>query len=277
MLNRFNFYRALSILLILISACNGNVVNKKNQGNNTTTSDESSSAPSVDINDAFLGVYHGVQQAYYLKNQYGDDMVVNGNKIPVPSIDFKFILKENGVVNLQQINLEEGTRVYYEGNFTVLDEHSPTIKITCNLSDGKSSNPVYTLVINNAGNTITCIGNNEPQFLLEKNEEENSASSNSATHTEEKNNNTEAVQNNDGVYSFHDNSVDLKIVIHGQTWTGKTTIITGMGEEYDKPEYQSGIVIGNDIYESSGNIKIGSINGRSLTTTISDSQVTLTK
>ena len=277
MLNRFNFYRALSILLILISACNGNVVNKKNQGNNTTTSDESSSAPSVDINDAFLGVYHGVQQAYYLKNQYGDDMVVNGNKIPVPSIDFKFILKENGVVNLQQINLEEGTRVYYEGNFTVLDEHSPTIKITCNLSDGKSSNPVYTLVINNAGNTITCIGNNEPQFLLEKNEEENSASSNSATHTEEKNNNTEAVQNNDGVYSFHDNSVDLKIVIHGQTWTGKTTIITGMGEEYDKPEYQSGIVIGNDIYESSGNIKIGSVNGRSLTTTISDSQVTLTK
>ena len=112
---------------------------------------------------------------------------------------------------------------------------------------------------------------------IKKNEEENSASSNSATHTEEKNNNTEAVQNNDGVYSFHDNSVDLKIVIHGQTWTGKTTIITGMGEEYDKPEYQSGIVIGNDIYESSGNIKIGSVNGRSLTTTISDSQVTLTK
>ena len=275
MLKRFHFFRTLFILLVIITSCNGNIDNNKNKDTNTTTTE--TAASSVNDNAAFLGIYHGVQQAYYLKNQYGDDMVVNGNKIPVPSIDFKFILKENGVVNLQQINLEEGTRVYYEGNFTVLDEHSPTIKITCNLSDGKSSNPVYTLVINNAGNTITCIGNNEPQFLLEKNEEENSASSNSATHTEEKNNNTEAVQNNDGVYSFHDNSVDLKIVIHGQTWTGKTTIITGMGEEYDKPEYQSGIVIGNDIYESSGNIKIGSVNGRSLTTTISDSQVTLTK
>ena len=277
MLNRFNFYRALSILLILISACNGNVVNKKNQGNNTTTSDESSSAPSVDINDAFLGVYHGVQQAYYLKNQYGDDMVVKGNKIPVPSIDYKFILKKKGFVNLQQINLEEGTREYYEGNFSVLDKEGSTIKITCNLSDGKSSNPVYQLLINNAANTITCTGNNEPQFTLEKNPDEKSTSLNNDSQSGDKKTNTVNIQNNDGVYSFHDNSVDLKIVIHGQTWIGKTTIITGMGSEYDKPAFESGIVIGNDIYESSGNVKIGSVNGSSLTTTISDSQVTLTK
>ena len=275
MLQRFHFFRTLFILLVIITSCNGNIDNNKNKDTNTTTTE--TAASSVNDNAAFLGIYHGVQQAYYLKNQYGDDMVVNGNKIPVPSIDYKFILKKKGFVNLQQINLEEGTREYYEGNFSVLDKEGSTIKITCNLSDGKSSNPVYQLLINNAANTITCTGNNEPQFTLEKNPDERSTSLNNDSQSGDKKTNTVNIQNNDGVYSFHDNSVDLKIVIHGQTWIGKTTIITGMGSEYDKPAFESGIVIGNDIYESSGNVKIGSVNGSSLTTTISDSQVTLTK
>ena len=31
----------------------------------------------------FLGVYQGVQESYYMKNQYGDDMIVAGKRILV--------------------------------------------------------------------------------------------------------------------------------------------------------------------------------------------------
>ena len=60
---------------------------------------------------------------------------------------------------------------------------------------------------------------------------------------------------------------------------GKTVIISGFGAEYDNQnaQYDNGIVNGNDLYESSGNIKIGYIDGNSLVATIFDRQVTLRK
>ena len=67
------------------------------------------------------------------------------------------------------------------------------------------------------------------------------------------------------------------INVSGEMWNGRTTIITGMGEDYDKTEYESGSVSGSDLYESTGMVKIGKISGRFLTTTIGGSNVTLTK
>lgn len=55
-----------------------------------------------------------------MKNQYGDDMIIAGNKVPVPSSDFKFSLKENNVVNLQQTNLENNQRYYYDVSYKIL-------------------------------------------------------------------------------------------------------------------------------------------------------------
>lgn len=232
-----------------------------------------------DANTALLGIYHGVQASYNLKNQYGDDMEVNGNKIPVPSIDFKFILKEGNVVELQQINLEDNSRVYYNGKFNVLTNDGNSIKISCSLSDGKSSTPTYNLLINNNSNTITCIGNNEPEFSVEKNNSTATAtnSTDKSSSAASENADREIQQNINGVYTFKDESVVVQIVINGDSWTGKTTIITGMGDDYDKPEYESGVVNGNDLYESTGLVKIGYVNGRNLTTTIGDSRVTLSK
>jgi hypothetical protein len=221
----------------------------------------------TDENAALLGMYHGVQESYYLKNQYGNDMEVNGNKIPVPSSDYKFILKEGGIVTLQQINLEDNSRVYYHGSFSV-DNNNSSIKIVCNLTDDHSSNPTYNIEIDKSTNSIKCIGSNEPEFSLERN-------SSSATSVNEPK--VEKEINVDGTYSYNDESVKISITINGDSWIGKTTIISGMGDEYDRPEYQSGIVNGQDLYESSGMVKIGYVNGRSLTTTIGGSQVTLSK
>ena len=42
----------------------------------------------------------GIQPSYYMKNQYGDDMIINGQKVSVSSIDFKFLVKEDGAASL---------------------------------------------------------------------------------------------------------------------------------------------------------------------------------
>ena len=42
-------------------------------------------------------------------------MIINGKIVTVPSSDFKFLIKENSVVVLQQTNLEDNIRIYYSG------------------------------------------------------------------------------------------------------------------------------------------------------------------
>lgn len=104
-----------------------------------------------------------------MKNQFGDDMVINGNKIPVPPTEYKFLLKENNIVSLQQINLEDNSRVYYDGTYKIISDESKTTKIKCSLSDGKKSNPTYTLNILKNDKKGVCIGIDEPEFSIEKN------------------------------------------------------------------------------------------------------------
>ena len=261
------------IINFLLIGCNGPVekstpnsaINESNEINKMNSQENRN-----DNNSDLLGIYHGVQPAYFLKNQYGDDMEINGNKVPVPSSDFKFILKEGGVVNLQQINLEDNSRIYYNGSFTVENNNDFT-NIVCNLSDGHSSNPTYKIIINKSTGTTSCSGNNEPDFSLEKNTNSNSTS------TTPTNSNVENQSNIDGTYSYRDESAALTITINGDSWMGKTTIISGMGDEYDKPEYQSGVIKGNELYEETGMVKIGYVNGRNLTTSIGGNNVTLSK
>ena len=267
----------LLILIIFFSfGCGGN--EKKYSPIALVDSAEVVTNTVTDANEDILGMYHGVQPAYNLKNQYGDDMEINGNKVPVSSIDYKFIIKENGAVTLQQTSITDQTRVYYDGTFKVLDKIGNTVKIECSLNDGNGSTPTYILIFDKSDNTARCIGNKEPTFTLEKQLTETDESA--GTTIEESNISTqesEASHNINGTYTYKDDSAELEITVRENTWTGKTRIITGMGEEYDKIEYESGVVKGNELFESSGYVKIGYISGNSLTTTIGGSQVVLRK
>ena len=102
-----------------------------------------------------------------MKNQYGDEMIVAGNKIPVPSTDFKFLFKENNIVSLQHTNLEDNSRYYYDGNYKIISGDLELIKVECSLNNGKGSSPTYTLEINKTSKTGKCIGKtNEPEFQI---------------------------------------------------------------------------------------------------------------
>ena len=94
-----------------------------------------------------------------------------------------------------------------------------------------------------------------------------------------KNIETNKVVPKNGVYLYVDNSVEIQIIISEDVWNGKTKIISGLGDEYDNSniEYESGIVKGNDLYESSGFVKIGVVENKLLKTSIGGNSITLTR
>lgn len=161
-----NFYFLLTIAFFIIISCVDNSDKKQSIviGNSTSSNENHGKRFLMEI----LGNYEGVQPSYFMKNQYGDDMVINGNKISVPSIDYKFILKEDNLVNLKQINLEDNSQAFYEGTFKIISNDNETIKMECSLSDGQNSNPTYILTLNKNNGKGICTGSNEPEFPIHK-------------------------------------------------------------------------------------------------------------
>jgi len=163
------FSTTLIISIILITSFGCGNENQESANKSSSIQTEKPSNNKIEgVSAEFLGNYHGIQPGYYMKNQYGDDMVINGNKVLVPSIDYKFLIKENAIVSLQQINLEDNSRVYYEGDYKIIPSESNTIKIQCSLSDGQNSNPTYILTINKTDKNGICNGSNEPVFPIKK-------------------------------------------------------------------------------------------------------------
>jgi hypothetical protein len=163
---RRNQLVALITVVALTGCTNNDGANNKTEM--SIRKEQPTEPKETDIEAEFLGNYHGVQPSYFMKNQYGSDMVIAGDKVPVPSIDYIFLVKENNVVSLQQTNLEDGSRVYYDGTFKVIQKDNQVVKMECNLSDGEYSNPTYILSINPSSKNGTCSGSNEPVFNVEK-------------------------------------------------------------------------------------------------------------
>ncbi len=90
--------------------------------------------------------------------------------------------------------------------------------------------------------------------------------------------NTMAKDTINGTYTYSNNYVLNEITISGSSWYGKTMVVTGFGSSYDKnANYDNGTVKGNNLYESSGMIKIGYVSGKSLITSIGKKRITLVK
>ncbi|MEL0198865.1 MAG: hypothetical protein VW905_02560 [Gammaproteobacteria bacterium] len=115
-----------------------------------------------------LGLFQGTQDSYYLKNKFGDDLLIQGKRVPVPSIEYKFLFENNSKVSLQQSS-KDGDRAYYDGNYTVIENDDKIVLIECKLSDGEYSNPTMTIEFSKLNNRYTYRGMNfEPDFNLTK-------------------------------------------------------------------------------------------------------------
>ena len=66
-----------------------------------------------------------------------------------------------------------------------------------------------------------------------------------------------------GTYSTENRDGSISVTISGSSWRSKIVIKSGFGEAYDNQnaQYSRGIVNGNDLYDESGYVKIGSVSG----------------
>jgi len=136
----------------------------------SNNSSETSAAENVDSKFSALvsGTYHGIQEGYFLKNQNGEDMVINGEKVPVPSCDFEFQLNEDLTVRLKQKSLSDQTIVNYQGTFKMVSQDEKQVMLECSLSDGNFSQPVYKLKLEKSNLKGVCLSENSPTFSIEK-------------------------------------------------------------------------------------------------------------
>tara|TARA_B100001287_G_C22686426_1_gene533946 strand:- start:1996 stop:2487 length:492 start_codon:yes stop_codon:yes gene_type:complete len=104
---------------------------------------KSSTNESLDI----LGTYDGKQPSYYMKNANGDDVIINGQRIRIPSSIETFVIAKDNKVGYAQTDTEDNKTYNFTGTYKILEESSDMVKIKCSLSDGKYSNQNITLEI----------------------------------------------------------------------------------------------------------------------------------
>lgn len=141
------------------------------EGSSEVVSKESAPPAAVAVaglSPEYLGNYTGHQKQYYMYNESGQELVINGQKIPVPPIDFLFTLKENRQAALEQTNLEDHMQYSYEGSYEVLDSLSDTIKLRLSLKDRTGSEPIFDLEIRKSDKVGTCSSAKEPTFVISK-------------------------------------------------------------------------------------------------------------
>lgn len=117
-----------------------------------------------------LGTYSGIQPSYALKNKSGEDMIINGEIVPVPTSTYIFLIKGNHEIHFQQMTKERfGNSSHITlGEYKVINIQKNTVEIECLFNSGNGSNPKYIIVLNKTNNSAICIGTNEPEIKLQK-------------------------------------------------------------------------------------------------------------
>ena len=138
------------------------------KGGSDSQGDEvSNKKPQID--EEYLGVYMGIQNSYFMENKFGDYLIINGNKVPVPAIEYRFLIEDDNKISLQQKSMEDESRYYYEGNFTVLSILDDKIIIEAELTYDEFSSPSYKIEINKETKGGECTPQDlSPSFKIEK-------------------------------------------------------------------------------------------------------------
>ena len=121
------------------------------------------------MDEEYLGVYIGIQNSYFMENKFGDYLIINGNKVPVPGSEYRFLIEDDNKISLQQKSMEDESRYYYEGNFTVFSIADDKIIIEAELIYDEFSSPSYKIEINKETKEGECEPQDlSPSFKIEK-------------------------------------------------------------------------------------------------------------
>mgnify|MGYP001209762500 CR=1 FL=1 len=79
-----------------------------------------------------------------------------------------------------------------------------------------------------------------------------------------------------GTYKYSDSGGSSTVTVSGNTWSAKSVINSGFGSSYDnsQAQYSNGIVKNGKLYDSSGYVQVGSVDGSSLEIAIGSGMAT---
>ncbi len=160
---------AIIAIALVSSGCNNGVGEETNnsiEGDKVEVNAEMQRKQKEELSNDFLGEFIGTQESYFMKNQFGEDMIIAGNKISVPESGFAFKLNENNGARLVQRNRQTNQRYYYDGSYKIISDTSELIIMEVSLSDGEGSSPTYILEINKSDKKGKCVSDNGPTFNL---------------------------------------------------------------------------------------------------------------
>jgi hypothetical protein len=135
-----NLFLLVLISTLIIMSCgskestNNDLVNEQEGKSDTVIAAE------VDMKDKTLlklisGIYHGVQDEYNMKNKFGDDVLIAGKSVTVPSTDYKIIIGEDKSIEVQQTSIADNSRYYMSGSYTVVSQQDSIFELSCHLTD----------------------------------------------------------------------------------------------------------------------------------------------
>jgi hypothetical protein len=79
-----------------------------------------------------------------------------------------------------------------------------------------------------------------------------------------------------GTYKYSDSGGSSTVTVSGNTWSAKSVINSGFGSSYDnsQAQYSNGVVKNGKLYDSSGYVQVGSVDGSSLEIAIGSGMAT---
>ena len=217
------FFSFIFSLMFLINSCGSSTSSKQNNliENHGTHLRESNYPIQI------IGSFIGQQVSYNLKNKNGDNIILFGNPVIVPSYFYQFTIMENGTVIIVQ---DDGRKkILYNGTFKVIKNSSTIIQVLCEVSTiDKTSNPTFTLDYYIKSNLIFCKGTGEPTMILKPsnlNAKLNTRGNRDSTKTEKG-------PNDDGI-NYSETLEDRSIKIQEKI-TQKKNLISSKDENYAK-------------------------------------------
>jgi hypothetical protein len=132
--------------------------------------DATTHAASTSVAEAkYNGNYKGVQPAYNLQNQYGEDILVSGNPIVIPSINYKIELSGRNSVTMIHTKDGESFKDIYRGSYSINESAENKISLDCEVRhETETSNPSFTLIVDMENRMLTYVNKGEPSFNLNR-------------------------------------------------------------------------------------------------------------
>lgn len=114
------------------------------------------------------GTYRGTQGSYVKMNSFGEELIIEGEEVIVPAMDYALTLHADGRAVLEQSYKNGRAGVILNGQYDIIADHERFLWLDCALSDGTNPSLLYTVIFDKSSGAIIGEGAHEPPVKFTK-------------------------------------------------------------------------------------------------------------